>query len=97
MCGSGLKAVMLADQAIRTNSAGVVVAGGIESMSNAPYLILKNLNRFGHKRMIDSMIHDGLYASVIHIQIIFFIRSFHHDLLAYWFTLNAVHPNHQFK
>ncbi len=61
MCGSGLKAVMLADQAIRTNSTGVVIAGGIESMSNAPYLIPKNLNRFGHKRMVDSMIHDGLW------------------------------------
>ena len=61
MCGSGLKAVMLADQGIRTNSAGVVIAGGTESMSNAPYLIPKSLSRFGHKRMIDSMIHDGLW------------------------------------
>ena len=61
MCGSGLKAVMLADQAIRTNSAGVIIAGGSESMSNAPYLIPKSLSRFGHKRMIDSMIHDGLW------------------------------------
>ena len=61
MCGSGLKAVMLADQAISTNSVGVVIAGGTESMSNAPYLIPKGLSRFGHKRMIDSMIHDGLW------------------------------------
>ena len=61
MCGSGLKAVMLADQGIRTNSVGVVIAGGTESMSNAPYLIPKGLSRFGHKRMIDSMIHDGLW------------------------------------
>ena len=61
MCGSGLKAVMLADQAIRTNSTGVVIAGGTESMSNAPYLIPKSLSLFGHKRMIDSMIHDGLW------------------------------------
>tara|TARA_Y100000591_G_scaffold288865_1_gene273380 strand:- start:191 stop:1366 length:1176 start_codon:yes stop_codon:yes gene_type:complete len=61
MCGSGLKAVMLADQAISTNSAGIVIAGGTESMSNAPYLIPKGLSRFGHKRMIDSMIHDGLW------------------------------------
>ena len=61
MCGSGLKAVMLADQAISTSSAGVVIAGGTESMSNAPYLIPKGLSRFGHKRMIDSMIHDGLW------------------------------------
>jgi len=44
-----------------------------------------------------SMIHHGLYASFIHMQINIFIRSFHHDLHAYWFTLNAVHPNHQFK
>tara|TARA_B100000424_G_scaffold16064_1_gene11632 strand:+ start:857 stop:2020 length:1164 start_codon:yes stop_codon:yes gene_type:complete len=61
MCGSGLKAVMLADQAISTNSAGVVIAGGTESMSNAPYLVPKGLSRFGHKTMIDSMIHDGLW------------------------------------
>ena len=61
MCGSGLKAVMLADQGIRTNSVGIVIAGGTESMSNAPYLIPKGLSRFGHKQMIDSMIHDGLW------------------------------------
>ena len=61
MCGSGLKAVMLADQAISLSSAGVVIAGGAESMSNAPYLIPKSLSRFGHKKMIDSMIHDGLW------------------------------------
>ena len=61
MCGSGLKAVMLADQAIRTNSAEVIIAGGTESMSNVPYLIPRGLSRFGHKRMIDSMIHDGLW------------------------------------
>ena len=61
MCGSGLKAVMLADQAISASSAGVVIAGGTESMSNAPYLIPKGLSRFGHKTMIDSMIHDGLW------------------------------------
>ena len=61
MCGSGLKAVMLADQAISFSSAGVVIAGGAESMSNAPYLVPKSLSRFGHKKMIDSMIHDGLW------------------------------------
>ena len=61
MCGSGLKAVMLADQVISINSAEVVIAGGAESMSNAPYLIPKRLSRFGHKKMIDSMIHDGLW------------------------------------
>ena len=61
MCGSGLKAVMLADQVINMSSAGVVIAGGSESMSNAPYLIPKSLSHFGHKRMLDSMIHDGLW------------------------------------
>jgi len=63
MCGSGLKAVMLADQAIRCGDANTVLAGGMESMSNAPYL-LKNArggHRLGHKTMIDSMIHDGLW------------------------------------
>ena len=61
MCGSGLKAVMLADQAIKANDTGIIIAGGIESMSNAPYLISKDINRFGHQKMIDSMIHDGLW------------------------------------
>ena len=63
MCGSGLKAVMLADQAIRCGDADTVLAGGMESMSNAPYL-LKNVRdgqRLGHGTMIDSMIHDGLW------------------------------------
>ena len=61
MCGSGLKAVMVADQAIKANDTGIIIAGGIESMSNAPYLISKDINRFGHQKMIDSMIHDGLW------------------------------------
>lgn len=63
MCGSGLKAVMLADQAIRGGDSEVVIAGGMESMSNAPY-ILQNARggqRLGHGKMIDSMIHDGLW------------------------------------
>ena len=63
MCGSGLKAVMLADQAIRCGDADTVLAGGMESMSNAPYL-LKNARggqRLGHGTMIDSMIHDGIW------------------------------------
>ena len=63
MCGSGLKAVMLADQAIRCGDTEVVIAGGMESMSNAPYL-LKNARsgqRLGHGKMIDSLIHDGLW------------------------------------
>jgi len=63
MCGSGLKAVMLADQAIRCGDVATVLAGGMESMSNAPYL-LKNARggqRLGHGTLIDSMIHDGLW------------------------------------
>ena len=62
MCGSGLKAVMLADQVIRSGDADVVIAGGMESMSNAPYLLpnARDGQRLGHGKMIDSMIHDGL-------------------------------------
>ena len=63
MCGSGLKAVMLADQAIKSGDADAVIAGGMESMSNAPYLIptARRGNRLGSTTMIDSMIHDGLW------------------------------------
>ena len=63
MCGSGLKALMLADQAIRCGDAEVVIAGGMESMSNAPYLLkhVRSGQRLGHGKMIDSLIHDGLW------------------------------------
>jgi acetyl-CoA C-acetyltransferase len=63
VCGSGLKAVMLAAQAIATGEADVVVAGGMESMSNCPYLLAKAREglRLGHGQLIDSMIHDGLW------------------------------------
>jgi acetyl-CoA C-acetyltransferase len=63
MCGSGLKAVMLAQQAILSGDADIVIAGGQESMSNAPYLLLKARNgyKFGHGEIIDSMISDGLW------------------------------------
>ena len=63
MCGSGLKAVMLADQVIRGGNADTVIAGGMESMSNAPYLLqnARTGQRLGHGKMIDSMIHDGLW------------------------------------
>ncbi len=63
MCGSGLKAVMLADQAIRLDDASVVIAGGMESMSNAPYILkdARRGHRLGHGKIIDSMIHDGLW------------------------------------
>jgi acetyl-CoA C-acetyltransferase len=63
VCGSGLKAVMLGDQAIRCGDADIVVAGGQESMSNAPYL-LKNARagyKMGNGELTDSMIHDGLW------------------------------------
>jgi acetyl-CoA C-acetyltransferase len=63
MCGSGLKAVMLAHQAILTGDADVIIAGGQESMSNAPYLLKKARNgyRLGHSEIYDSMILDGLW------------------------------------
>lgn len=63
MCGSGLKAVMLAYQAIACGDADVIIAGGQESMSNAPYLLNKARNgyRLGHGEIIDSMIIDGLW------------------------------------
>jgi acetyl-CoA C-acetyltransferase len=63
MCGSGLKAVMLAAQAITCYDAEIIVAGGMESMSNAPYLLEKARNgyRMGHGQIIDSMIKDGLW------------------------------------
>ena len=63
VCGSGLKAVGLAVQAIQTDNARVVVAGGMESMSNAPYLIPQARSglRVGHGPLVDSMILDGLW------------------------------------
>ncbi len=63
VCGSGLKAVMLADQAIRAGDASLIVAGGMESMSRAPYLLTKAREgyRLGHGELLDSMIQDGLW------------------------------------
>ena len=65
VCGSGLKAVMLAAQAIRLGDHEVVVAGGMESMSNAPYLVpgagAREGLRLGHGELVDSMIRDGLW------------------------------------
>jgi acetyl-CoA C-acetyltransferase len=65
VCGSGLKAVMLAAQAIATSDADIVVAGGMESMSNTPYLLprLREGLRMGNGVLIDSMIQDGLWCS----------------------------------
>jgi acetyl-CoA C-acetyltransferase len=63
VCGSGLKAVMLATQAIVSGDAEVVVAGGMESMSNAPYWLTKARTGYhmGHGELVDSMIRDGLW------------------------------------
>jgi acetyl-CoA C-acetyltransferase len=63
MCGSGLKSVMLAQQAIALGDADIIIAGGQESMTNAPYLLPKARNgyRLGHGEVLDSMITDGLW------------------------------------
>ncbi|MDB5291382.1 MAG: thlA 3 [Phycisphaerales bacterium] len=63
VCGSGLKAVMLASQAIQCGDASVIVAGGMENMSRAPYLLEKARNgyRMGNGELVDSMIRDGLW------------------------------------
>jgi acetyl-CoA C-acetyltransferase len=62
MCGSGMEAIILAHDMIRAGSAGVVVAGGLESMSNAPYLLPKARSgyRMGHQEALDHMFWDGL-------------------------------------
>src|SRR5437660_10158050 len=63
VCGSGLKAVALAAQAVQTGESEVVVAGGMESMSNCPYLLptARTGYRLGDQKVVDSMIHDGLW------------------------------------
>jgi acetyl-CoA C-acetyltransferase len=65
VCGSGLKAVMLAAQAIRAGDAQAFVAGGMESMSNAPYLLPKARTgyRMGDGKIVDSVVHDGLWCA----------------------------------
>ncbi|MEQ1727210.1 MAG: acetyl-CoA C-acyltransferase, partial [Vicinamibacterales bacterium] len=65
VCGSGLKAVMLAAQGIATGDIEIAVAGGMESMSNCPYLMPKARNgaRLGHAPIVDSMINDGLWCA----------------------------------
>lgn len=65
VCGSGLKAVMLAAQAIRAGDGDLFVAGGMESMSNTPYALdrARTGYRLGHGKLIDIMIHDGLWDS----------------------------------
>jgi acetyl-CoA C-acetyltransferase len=63
VCGSGLKAVALAAQAVQTGNGSIVVAGGMESMTNAPYLLpqARKGYRLGNGQLIDSMVHDGLW------------------------------------
>ena len=63
VCGSGMKAIMLAAQAIQLGDADIVVAGGMESMSNTPYLLEKARNgyKMGNAELVDSMIKDGLW------------------------------------
>jgi acetyl-CoA C-acetyltransferase len=65
VCGSGLKAVMLADQAIRAGDADVLVAGGMESMSRAPFLLFGARTgwKFGDQKAVDALIHDGLWCA----------------------------------
>ncbi|HYX40567.1 MAG TPA: acetyl-CoA C-acetyltransferase [Pyrinomonadaceae bacterium] len=65
VCGSGLKAVMLAAQGVQLSDAEIVVAGGMESMSNAPYLMPKAREgyRMGNATLVDAMIHDGLWCA----------------------------------
>ena len=65
VCGSGLKAIMLAAQAIRAGDAHLLAAGGMESMSGAPYLLRARQGfRYGHQQAIDSVIYDGLWCSL---------------------------------
>ena len=65
VCGSGLKAVMLAAQAIRAGDARLIVAGGMESMSSVPYFVrgMRGGVKFGNQTMEDGLIHDGLWCS----------------------------------
>jgi acetyl-CoA C-acetyltransferase len=69
VCGSGLKAVMLAAQAIRAGDAQVIVAGGQESMSSAPYYVygMRNGVKLGDQQMVDGMIRDGLFCSTCEV------------------------------
>ena len=68
VCGSGLKAVMLAAQGIALGDIDIAVAGGMESMSNAPYLLPRAREglRMGDASLVDSMIHDGLWCAFEH-------------------------------
>ena len=81
VCGSGLKAVMLADQGIRVGDIDVAVAGGMESMSNCPYLLprVREGLRMGNAEILDSMINDGLWC------------AFEHSHMGHWGEVVAEH------
>ncbi|MBS0204841.1 MAG: thiolase family protein [Planctomycetes bacterium] len=64
VCGSGLKAIMLAAQAIRAGDADVVIAGGLESMSRAPFLVDRNGPPLGDRTLVDSLLHEGLTCGI---------------------------------
>ncbi|HOA23414.1 MAG TPA: acetyl-CoA C-acetyltransferase [Aggregatilineales bacterium] len=68
VCGSGLKAVMMAATAIRAGEGDIFVAGGMESMSQAPYLVpnMRSGHKFGHTELVDANIRDGLWCSFEH-------------------------------
>src|SRR5438477_6590991 len=65
VCGSGLKAAMLAAQAIKAGDANIIVAGGMESMSRAPFLLFGARTgwKYGDQKVVDAMIHDGLWCA----------------------------------
>jgi acetyl-CoA C-acetyltransferase len=65
VCGSGLKAVMLAAQAVKAGDADVIAAGGMESMSNAPFLLqgVRKGYKYGDQKAVDSLVHDGLWCA----------------------------------
>jgi len=65
VCGSALKAIMLADQTIKLGEADIIVAGGMESMSNCPYIVrgMREGVKFGDQKLIDSLVYDGLWCA----------------------------------
>lgn len=67
VCGSGLKAIMLASQAIRAGDADVLIAGGLESMSRAPFLVDRNGPTLGDRVLVDSLMHEGLTCGMSHL------------------------------
>jgi acetyl-CoA C-acetyltransferase len=94
VCGSGMKAVMLACQAIRAGDADLIVAGGMENMNLAPYLLPRARSgyRLGHGQLIDGLIHDGLWCpfedwhmgnAAEHIAESYDVSREHQDLFAY--------------